>query len=475
MRNRANHGNAGGRIANFAAAVLLAPSLAGVVEAAPGSAAPVSHPAATTEVTTRVINRNAFAQPLPGLTRQHRRQFAVGNNFFNDNWIIAPASAAGRDGLGPYFHARSCSACHPFDGRGKPPEPGELMTGLIFRLGTSKETSIPIYGDQLAPRAIPGLTPEGNITITYREVPGELADGTRFSLLTPAYVPSEWRYGSPPADLRLSPRVAMPVFGGGLLEAVADAALLARVDATDEDGDGISGRANYAESWDSPQPFADVVGRFGWKAGMPNLRRQIGAALGADIGITNSFHPFENSTVDQSDFTDRFPRGGNDGAYEAPDKILDRLVIYLRSLAPPARRDLGEPHVIHGERVFASLGCAACHLPDMKTAASASLPELSNRTFHPYTDLLLHDMGPALADGRPDALATGSEWRTAPLWGLGLLQTVNGHTRLLHDGRARNAEEAILWHGGEAEKARDAYKSLPADDRKALLRFLDSL
>jgi CxxC motif-containing protein (DUF1111 family) len=426
-------------------------------------------------VATSVTGQTAFGQPLPNISRAHRHQFSVGNSFFNDNWVMAPASAGARDGLGPFFHARSCSACHPFDGRGKPPEPGELMTGLLFRLGTPEQSAIPVYGQQLSPRALPGLPPEGDVTISYRETGGEFADGARFTLLTPSYVPSNWRYGPPPADLRLSPRLAMPVFGGGLLEAVPESELLARADVDDADGDGISGRANVAEAWVSPQPSADVIGRFGWKANMPNLRRQIAAALGDDMSITNSFHPFENYTVDQSDVADKFARGGDGGEYEASDKILDRLVTYLRTLAPPGRRNTDDPAVIRGERLFTSLRCAVCHVPEMKTGASTPLPELANQSFHPFTDLLLHDMGPGLADGRPEGLASGSEWRTPPLWGIGLLKTVNGHTRLLHDGRARHPEEAILWHGGEAETSRDAYKALPRADRDALVAFLNSL
>jgi CxxC motif-containing protein (DUF1111 family) len=322
---------------------------------------------------------------------------------------------------------------------------------------------------------LPGLAPEGDVAVTYREIAGEFADGTRYTLLEPSYTPKDWNYGPPPADLRLSPRLAMPVFGAGLLESVPAAALLARADPDDADGDGISGRANYGESWEPPSPSADIVGRFGWKAAMPNLRRQIATALGDDMSITSSFHPFENYTVDQADSAEKFPLGGNGAEYEANDKILSRLVTYLRTLAPPARRDADDPAVIRGGQLFAGLRCAACHLPEMKTDTSAPLPELANQTFNPYTDLLLHDMGPHLADGRPEGLATGSEWRTAPLWGIGLLKTVNGHTRLLHDGRARNLEEAVLWHDGEAEKSRVAYKALPRGDREALIAFLNSL
>jgi CxxC motif-containing protein (DUF1111 family) len=437
---------------------------------------PASPEPAAGGVAINAHGRNAFARPMPKLSRETLRQFSVGNSFFNANWVIAPGVPDSRDGLGPFFHARSCSACHPFDGRGRPPEPGETMTGLLFRLGTPQSAGIPIYGHQLAPRAVPGLDPEGDIATTWTERCEKFPDGTERTLVAPDYAPKDWHYGPPPADLRLSPRLAPPVFGGGLIEAIPDDRLSQRADPDDADHDGISGRVNIVARREPDGSATKTIGRFGWKASVPSLRHQAAAALRDDLGITSRLAPDENYSAAQVERAGAFPRGiEGTSEFEATDKILDRLETYLRTLAPPARRNVDDATVRRGEILFASLRCAHCHLPEMQTGPSPPLSELAEKTFHPYTDVLLHDMGPLLADGRPDGEASGTEWRTAPLWGLGLLETVNGHTRLLHDGRARSAEEAILWHGGEADQSRQAYKALPLADREALLRFLDSL
>jgi CxxC motif-containing protein (DUF1111 family) len=428
------------------------------------------------DVATHATGRDAFSRPIPGISRETRRQFSVGNSFFNDNWVIAPGAPASRDGLGPFFHARSCSACHPFDGRGRPPEAGETMTGLLFRLGTPHSPEIATYGHQLAPRAVPGLEPEGDVSIAWTERVETFPDGTERKLMAPTYAAKNWNYGPPPSDLRLSPRLAVPVFGGGLIEAVPEDALRRRSDPEDSDSDGISGRVNVVTNGDASGRVSTSIGRFGWKASVPSLRHQAAAALRDDIGITSRLAPGESFSAVQAEKAGVFPRGvEGDSTFEAADAILDRLETYLRTLAPPARRNVDDVVVRRGESLFAALRCATCHVPELKTGPVPAIPELAGKTFHPYTDVLVHDMGPRLADGRPDGGASGTEWRTAPLWGLGLLQAVNGHTRLLHDGRARDAEEAILWHGGEAESSREGYKALPRAGREAVLRFLESL
>ncbi|MFN7148893.1 MAG: di-heme oxidoredictase family protein [Microthrixaceae bacterium] len=465
------------------------PGAAGFDTTPPDLAAPELRTASGGGATVDNTGANAFAQPSPGLTGQELRAFVVGNNFFNDNWVTAPASTTARDGLGPLFNAQSCSSCHFKDGRGAPPtaeDPEEL--GLLLRLSVPGEgehgapVPHPVYGGQLQDRAINDAPAEGTIEIDEREITGTFDDGTPYTLIDPRYSVADPAYGPLGDDTMISPRIAPPVFGAGLLEAVPDVALreLAEQqrDASerdsgaggDEDGgsDGaVSGRLNMV--W-SPTAQAMAVGRFGWKANVATVEEQTAGAFHGDIGITSFLHPLQDCTVAQTACLDA-PESGQP---EITDDKLGRVVFYTRALAVPARRDVGEPVTDQGEQVFADLGCSACHVPELRTGDSDIEP-LANQTIRPYTDLLLHDMGPGLADDRPDFGADGSEWRTAPLWGIGLTDEVNGHTRFLHDGRARDLSEAILWHGGEAQSARDGYLSSSKDERDALFAFLNSL
>ena len=417
---------------------------------------------------------NAFAMPLANISRSNRRAHVVGNSFFNKNWVIPPASTEARDGLGPFFHARSCSGCHVRDGRGRLHWEGELMTGLLFRLSVpgpdGKPRPDPVFGGQLGVRAVPGVEPEGDVRIEYEEVEGSFGDGTPYILLAPRYtlLPNE-TYGKPADNIQLGPRIAQPVHGLGLLEAVPEKSILAHADPKDKDRDGISGRPNYV--W-NPEKKARQLGRFGWKANQPSLRQQAAGAFLGDIGITTSIHPKEAYTPAQAKFLEKLPNGGTP---ELEDRLLGRVVTYLQTIAPPAQRDHKHPEVVKGQKLFLETGCAKCHLPKLETGDFPEIPELANQVIRPFTDLLLHDMGPGLADHRPDGEASGTEWRTPPLWGIGLNQVVNGNTRFLHDGRARNLEEAILWHGGEASKAQEAYRNLSTQDRQRLLAYLESI
>lgn len=421
--------------------------------------------------------QNAFSLPISNITRENRRAHVIGNSFFNKNWVASPASASARDGLGPLFLARSCSACHLRDGRGVPPTDQQDSPALLFRLsipgkGPQGETvPDPVYGGQLASLAIPGEEPEGTMTIRYTEVPGEFVDGSIYSLRIPTYrfAPSG-KFGPPDPALLIGPRIASAVFGLGLLEAVPEDLILSHADPDDDDHDGISGRANRV--W-NPESKRREVGRFGWKANQADIRQQTAAAFLGDIGITSSIHPQEDLTEAQRQFLAGLHF---DPEPELDDKTLGRVVRYLQTLAPPARRRVSDPEVLRGEQLFRAANCTACHLPELQTAADVpGLPELAGQTIQPYTDLLLHDMGPGLADNRPDFEASGSEWRTPPLWGIGLTEVVNGHTNFLHDGRARNLEEAILWHGGEAQSSRDYFAALNAEERIALFSFVNSL
>jgi len=420
---------------------------------------------------------NAFALSARNMSFDRRQRFVVGNSFFNKNWVTAPSSTASRDGLGPTFNARSCSTCHFRDGRGRPPRPGEEFSGLLLRLAIPGQEAhggpLPAgpYGDQLQPQAIADVPAEGTPRVTYLEQPGRFADGEGYSLRAPTYTIEAPALGPLPRDLQISPRVAPAIIGMGLLAAIPEADILARADPDDADDDGISGRPNYV--WDHAAG-ATALGRFGWKANQPSILQQTAGAFLGDIGVSSSLFPLENCPEGQVECA-AAPTGGSAGAPEVSDSLLAEIVLYTNTLAVPARRAPEAPEALRGKQLFAAAGCADCHTPRHVTGEAPELPEVATQTIFPFTDLLLHDMGEGLADHRPDFVADGSEWRTPPLWGLGLVETVNGHTEFLHDGRARSLLEAVLWHGGEAEAARDQVLAMTADERAALLTFLGSL
>lgn len=416
---------------------------------------------------------HAFSQPAPSLSSADTDLFFVGNANFNRNWVTAPASTEALDGLGPLFNAVSCSSCHFKDGRGRPPlDDDDTSPGLLLRLSVpgldahGGPLPEPVYGGQLQPSGIQGVSGEARVQIVRETVTGRFDDGETYTLERPLYAITAPAYGPLQDDVLLSPRVAQVMVGLGLLESVAEAELLASADPEDADGDGISGRVNWV--WDVRRGQL-AVGRFGWKATQPTVEQQVAAAFVGDIGITSTLFPVDECTTAQAACQAR-PNGG---APELGDDKLSRVTLYSRALAVPARREVSDTYA--GDALFHAIGCAACHRSELVTADVATVPGYEAQTIRPYTDLLLHDMGEELADGRPDFGASGSEWRTAPLWGIGLIETVNKHTRLLHDGRARDVSEAILWHGGEADAARARYKALSREERDALVRFINSL
>ncbi len=421
------------------------------------------------------VTPNAFAQPAPGLERDQELLFFVGNSFFNQNWVTAPASTQARDGLGPLFNARSCAGCHFKDGRGRPPEsPSESGTGLLVRLalpdraGDGSYLPDPRYGGQIQDHAIEGVRPEARVVIDVEEIEGEFADGTTYRLQRPTYRLEELAYGPLHPDATISPRVAPQMIGMGLLEAIPEEQILARADPSDANSDGISGKPNRV--WDRSIQ-GPALGRFGWKANQPSVLQQTAAAFLGDIGVTTGVFPEQNCSGDAPECS-RAPAGGDP---EIADDDLLKVVLYASSLAVPAMRDSNEQAVIEGAALFDRIGCAACHIPTSRTGVHPTIPALSQQHIRPYTDLLLHDMGEGLADGQPDFEASGREWRTPPLWGIGLIETVNEHTYYLHDGRARDLTEAILWHDGEGRGSRDRFLELSSDERERLLRFLRSL
>ncbi|WP_280187651.1 di-heme oxidoredictase family protein [Delftia sp. PS-11] len=442
------------------------------------------------QTTVHATGRNAFSLPAANLDDAERTRFAIGNSFFKRNWVQAPASTTARDGLGPHFLARSCGGCHVQDGRAQPPDfhnplKPQPFAGLLMRLSIpgagphGGPLPEPVYGDQFNTQGVSGVKGEGELRIRYEPVHGQFADGTPYTLEKPLYEFTGLNYGPMAATAMASPRIAPQVIGLGLLEQIPESEILANAAAQAALGGPIQGQPNYV--WDAYGERM-MLGRFGWKANVASLAHQTASAFLGDIGITSRRFAQQTCTPAQKDCL-AAPHGSGAEGVEIEDRVLDDVIFYQATLAPPARRHAGDPVVRRGEALFHQAQCAQCHRPSYQTAGelfpglspALSSKALSGQTIAPYTDLLLHDMGEALADGRPDFRASGRQWRTPPLWGIGLLPDVNNHQRLLHDGRARGVLEAILWHGGEAEASREQVRRFSAQDRDALVRFVESL
>jgi CxxC motif-containing protein (DUF1111 family) len=447
-------------------------------EARPGGAA----------TTPKPVDANIFSHPSANISFARELDFKVGNGLFRKLWVSAPSSTRASDGLGPLFNARACQSCHLKDGRAHPPQgPDDPAVGMFLRLSVPAErgevrpeiaaiqdylTTLPdpVYGGQLQTFGIAGHPAEGRMEVTYEDLPVTLGDGEVVTLRSPTYAAADLAYGPAAPDLLISPRVAPQMIGLGLLEAIPAEDIRAREDPDDADGDGISGRANIV--W-SEEAGAPRLGRFGWKAGQATISEQSASAFSGDIGISTPLIPEGWGECTEAQPGCRAAPEG--GAPEADRTVLDLVTFYSRNLAVPARRGVDDPQVLDGKRIFYDAGCAGCHAPKFVTARLPDQPEQSFQLIWPYTDLLLHDMGEGLADHRPEARASGTEWRTPPLWGIGLTETVTGKASFLHDGRARTLLEAVLWHGGEAQAARDHVAGLTKAERDALIRFLESL
>jgi len=428
--------------------------------------------------TKKLVNRDSFSLPAGNLDFAGQERFNLGNGFFTKVWVSAPAATKASDGLGPLFNARGCQNCHLKDGRGHPPadadHPSESMLVRLSVPGTPAPgmdvVPDPVYGTQLQQAAIAGLKGEARLAVDYTDLKVTLGDGTIIALRAPHYALTDPQYGDFAPGIMLSPRIAPQMIGLGLIEDVPDADILAHADPDDRDHDGISGRARLLPG--------GALGRFGWKAGMAGITAQVAGAFAADLGISTPLddRPYGDCTPAQTACRQR-PTGvdAEQGLTEAPDPILALVTFYSQNLGVPQRRDVGGADVLAGKALFYAAGCPSCHVPKFVTSRAAPQREHRFQLIWPYSDLLLHDMGPGLADNRPEGDAGGSEWRTPPLWGIGLTQTVSGHTLFLHDGRARNLTEAILWHGGEAQRARDGFAAMRAGERSNLIAFLESL
>lgn len=424
-------------------------------------------------------DRNAFSHPSANISFEQQQDFLVGNGLFRKIWVSSPSSTQASDGLGPLFNARSCQRCHLKDGRGHPPAVDETASSLAVKLGVaqSDDSALPLkpeptYGRQLQTFAVPGAKVEAKLDLIYERQTVTYPDGVTVHLRKPQPVLSNPAYGPFDEKARLSPRIAPPMIGLGLIEAIHPSDIIANADPDDENSDGISGRVAWLDK------EAGLLGRFGWKATTASVRQQSANAFSVDIGLSTPEVPGNWGDCTENQPSCRaLPHGeqAHLGVSEAPDPVMELVTFYSKNLAVPVRREEEEANVLAGKQMFYQIGCARCHKPKYVTSRTAEQKEHRFQLIWPYSDFLLHDMGEGLADQFPEGAANGQEWRTPPLWGLGLTKTINPNAGYLHDGRARTLEEAILWHGGEAEATRQRFMELDGLNRRKLIRFLSSL
>ncbi|MDH5517566.1 MAG: c-type cytochrome [Gammaproteobacteria bacterium] len=477
----------------------------------------------TTDLTAS-NSSHGFSAPAANLSETQLATHLQGDAAFEFAFVAAPNNDyPQRDGLGPAFNNNSCVKCHQEDGRGTPPAGSELLQKLganesLFlrisiedgsNLNCSEKSQMNInnnwcaplpvenFGTQLFHRGVADLrtdspyTGQADVLYRYQTELVTYADGSTITLRKPVFeidkpydAVNESSTTISPASailqntVRLSARIGPPMIGQGLLEAIREADILALADPDDADADGISGRANYVfdaikARAGEPQPVS--LGRFGWKANNPSVMVQTLGAFNGDMGITS--HLFPEESIAGTTLYDNYIAATSLPAdsREVSDDTANAVSFYAQTLHVPARRNIDNPEVRHGASLFQQSNCTACHSASFTTGQHPQIAELSNQTIYPFTDMLLHDMGPGLADNRQDFLASGREWKTRPLWGIGLTKTVNPLAGFLHDGRAQSLEEAILWHGGEAEAAKEQFRTLSQQDRDAMIMFLQSL
>ena len=436
------------------------------------------------EMTVKRLSHNTFVALGGNVDRMKELEFWSGFSFFRDPWVVAPASTTGRDGVGPLFNTRSCITCHHDGGRG-PMSPVGLHkpSSLLIRIGSTVDgvnAVDPNYGGQIQPRSITLLNksvteqPQGEamLDLQYQTIKGQYADGSSYELIKPSYTLSHFSHGPLAKDLGLSPRYAPSIYGMGLLDAISDADLLAQEDINDKNNDGISARYNRVLDRITNEPKA--IGRFGFKALHPSLDQQVAAAFVGDIGITNPIFPEENCT-DVQVGCKQVAKIGHPTDLEAPERVMRRVNDFSAYIGVQPARNLTDKNVQQGRGLFYQAGCNGCHTPSYTTDKNYRLPELASQKIWPYTDLALHDMGEGLSDGITEFDANGREWRTPPLWSIGMQKELSATARFLHDGRARSIEEAILWHGGEAATSQQQFIKMTKAQRDSLLSFIKAI
>jgi CxxC motif-containing protein (DUF1111 family) len=415
--------------------------------------------------------KNPLSQKIKNLSNEELDKTLLGQSFFRIPWVEAPSATTARDGLGPLFNANTCIHCHPKNGAGRVfKRDGTIHRSLLFRLSKienlskeeielSKKNGFvpdPIYGNQFSIHSTLPTVPEGKMVVEYSEKNITYPDGTKTSLRVPKYSVSNLNYGS--MNSVISARIAPPLIGMGHLNKIPKEAILKNEDIEDKNGDGISGKAQWVYSHETNRT---ELGRFTWKASAPTQKHQTAGAFNNDMGITSPIFPNENCTSSQIECV----KMGKVSRFEhdITAERLEAVSSYISNHKVPIPKQINK----QGKKLFTQIGCAKCHVDKFVT--------IDGILIRPYSDLLLHDMGEGLADKRSEFLANGNEWRTQPLWGISYRKTTSGETNFLHDGRARSIEEAILWHGGEAEKIKNSFMNLEEVERKEILEFLNKL
>ena len=451
-----------------------------------------------------ITSSESYSKPSSNITASRKGSFFIGNAFFRQPWVIAPASTDSRDGLGALFNVAACQSCHVKDGRGHAPMTAEDdADSLLIRLAMPATTdeqrqqlkdsliekvAHPMYGGQLQDRGIQGVPAEARIAVQWTDKPVTFADGHIETLRAPTFNLTNPGYGAFDDELMVSPRIALPMIGLGLLEQIPDADIKKQATSNHKNNSDIKGKFNWVMD---PQTGKTALGRFGWKAGQTKLITQNQSAFNEDMGLTSNIRPHESCTPLQTAClkatTGADEQGNGKPAVEVSDEVAKFVEFYTRNLAVPHRRNADDKLVLAGKKRFYDMGCQSCHTPryQLPKTDDDNL-EQHGQVIYPYTDLLLHDMGDDLADRtiagklppknlQVEFLANSYEWRTPALWGIGLAQTVDPQATFLHDGRARTLMEAVLWHGGEAKKQQQKVLMLDKQGRTELSAFLQSL
>ncbi|MEK6219133.1 MAG: thiol oxidoreductase [Psychrobacter sp.] len=451
-----------------------------------------------------IASSESYSKPSSNITASRKGSFFIGNAFFRQPWVIAPASTDSRDGLGALFNVAACQSCHVKDGRGHAPMNAEDdADSLLIRLAMPATTdeqrqqlkdsliekvAHPMYGGQLQDRGIQGVPAEARIAVQWTDKPVTFADGHVETLRAPTFNLTNPGYGAFDEELMVSPRVALPMIGLGLLEQIPDADIKKQAASNHKNNNDIKGKFNWVMD---PQTGKVALGRFGWKAGQTKLITQNQSAFNEDMGLTSNIRPNESCMPTQivciKATTGADEQGHGKPPVEVNDEVAKFVEFYTRNLAVPHRRNADDKLVLAGKKRFYDMGCQSCHTPRYQLPKTADDHlEQHGQVIYPYTDMLLHDMGDDLADRtiagklppknlQVEFLANSYEWRTPALWGVGLAQTVDPQATFLHDGRARTLMEAVLWHGGEAKKQQQKVLMLDKQGRTELSAFLQSL
>ena len=437
------------------------------------------------KTTNFVKNKNSYSLPARNLDKNLRINFLVGNSLFRRIWEDAATSEnIAKDGLGPFFSSTSCDGCHISDGRGHLPtlEIDEDLVSAVIQIGQpakienvyEKNRDDSIYGGQLSEFSTESVLEEAEISIKYEFLNVAYDDGSIIQLKKPRVIIDKLNYGNLESNTSSSIRIAQMMIGLGLIENIAEENILKLEDVDDSDGDGISGKANY--SWDL-QENKFKLGRFGWKASQPTVLQQTADAFYHDMGLSNKFYPNASNCTESQVECNKSISGNSEiyDNFEVSNDQLDLVTFYSSQLGVPAARNQKKPDVIAGRKLFYDIGCNSCHVEKHITRGDGPFENLNNQVISPYSDFLLHDMGEGLSDDVPEFQANGNEWRTPPLWGIGLTKIVSGRESYLHDGRAETLEEAILWHGGESILTINKFKKLDINQRNQILKFISSL